>query len=138
MSASVYKDNTQGVADNGDVGFTDVSALSNATLISSTQVQLGGSGTPRLFLVSWGVLKSTQNCTFGVTVDGVAQPALRFGLDAVGSTARHWLGGQAVVSIADNAVLTLRNLTGSGSCFVQTSGGLGNGASAYLTVVLIE
>jgi len=101
---------------------------------SNTSLQLGGTGVARVFHLAWGLSNNGNSCTFGLTVNGVVQQQLKFGL---GGGAEKWYGGAAILSLPDNAVLTLRNLSTT-TCGVNASGNGGGGTDAYLTVYAFQ
>jgi hypothetical protein len=129
--ASVYSTANHVIDSDAAVPFTHAASASRATL-SGSEIRLGGSGTMQSFLIAWSVSMWSVSCTFAVTVNGVPEQALKFGFgNIVGPP-----GGQGIVTIPDNAVLTLRNLSGA-SCELRAVGPGGGGNSTFLTVLKV-
>ena len=134
MYASVSSATNQNLANNADFAFDGASAFSGVTLSGGgTTILLGGSGTPKLFRIAWGVTTPSA-CTLGVTVNGVTQQPLRFGQSVSGVA---WLGGEAILTIPDDAAVTLRNLSGT-NCGIQGNGNGGGTNTGFLTLVLFQ
>ena len=135
MYASVTDATLQVPNDNVDIAFGGGSLLNNATLINSnTTIQLGGTGVARVFRVAWGITTPGASCTLAVTVNGVVEPRLTFG---IGGGNAKTIGGEAIVSIPDNAALTLRNVS-STTCAISPNGNGGGGNDAFLTVFAFQ
>ena len=113
-----------------DHTFNGAPTLLNTTLMAGcTTIQLGGTGVTKAFRIAWGMsFVWGYGCSMGVTVDGILQPQLTFtGRAAVqwGGSGNPvgWAGGEGIVTIPDNAALTLR-----GSC----------SGEAFLTVIQLQ
>jgi hypothetical protein len=136
MFASVYTGATLILADNQDVTFDTTASIDTATLTGGgTSITLGGSGASATFLISWAVSTSGASGTFALMVNGVEQPALKAGLGGGNSK---WITSTAIITIADDSVLTLRNL--STTTFVVNPNGNGSSGStsASLTILKIK
>lgn len=128
--ASVSRASAQSVPSKGDVSFSAASLTGGITLTAgNTTLQLPGRGVSRQYRVAWG-LNRGDSCTYGITVNKVLSQPLAPGNGAAGDT---WAGGEAVLSIPDNAALTIRN-TSAAACSVAVNGN-GGGSNAFLTIV---
>ena len=128
MFASLYLTGPHFVGNDQDVVFSDHAAMLNVSLNSGI-LQLGGSGSTGTYRIAWQASGSWGECTFGINVNGVGEQPLTFG--AIIHNAWAAFGGEAIVTIPDNASITLRN-RGDG-CYLglYNSGG---GNSAFLAV----
>jgi hypothetical protein len=133
MFASASLTVNASVAGETDILFDSQAAMSNASLATETgTIQLAGSGTVSTFRVAWGVA-TRWSCKFELMVDGVAQLPLTFGSPSYNGGL---VGGEALVTIPDNAAIRLRASSYSYCNLSMDEGGVGS--RAFLTVMKIS
>jgi len=103
-------------------------------------ISLGGANTLLTVITSgtyrvWWMISTTgDSCTLTVTVNGIAQPTLAFGLG--GGSAKQ-IAGEGIVSLAAGDVLTLRNVSGV-TCSISPNGNGGGGNAAAMTLIRLQ
>jgi hypothetical protein len=114
------------------VTFEGASTLSNVTLgVGNTTLTVGTGGT---YLISWSVTSPGSSGTLAVTINGIQHVLLKSGL---GGGSAKYVGTQAIVTLAANDVLTLRNMSTT-TFSVSQNGNGGGGNSAALTLMKIQ
>lgn len=115
-----------------DIIFDSQAAMSNASLLPNGGIVLGGTGAMSTFRVALGAA-ARYACKVEVLVNDVPQLPLTFGSSYYyGAT----IGGEALITIPDNATIRLRT-SGYSSCYLTMEEG-GSGSRAFLTVMKIN
>jgi hypothetical protein len=115
------------------VPFDSQAASSNASIdLLTGAAVLAGTGTESTFRVAWGVA-SRYSCRVELLINGVAQLPLTFGSPYYSGSN---IGGEALVTFPDNAVVRLR-VAGYNSCNLSMEDG-GAASRAFLTIMKIN